>query len=120
MDGLRRIPVRMRLPRAKAADRMCKVSGRVLLDIVLHFLPRPLRITNPCVSKANGQQPSNHRSIRSRRLQFTDKRGCFVCHLFALDELADFDPDIGERIQQAGIRWSNFRGKEFNDAQDSL
>jgi hypothetical protein len=32
-------------------------------------------------------------------LQFTDKRGCFVCHLFALDEVADFDPNIGERVE---------------------
>jgi hypothetical protein len=53
-------------------------------------------------------------------LQFTDKRGCFVCHLLALDELADCDPDIGERVEKAGISWSIFRGKGLNNAQDSL
>ena len=92
----------------------------MLLDKVLHFLPRSLGITNSFAGGADRQQPSNRRSIRSRRVQFTDKRSCFVCHLFALNELADFDPDIGERVQEACIRWSNFRGKEFNDAQDSL
>ena len=77
-----------------------------MFDIVLHLVPRPVRVTNPFAGGADRQQ--------------TSKRGCFVRHLFALDELADFDSDIGERMEEAGIGWPDFRGKEFNDAQESL
>src|SRR5262245_15283666 len=69
-------------------------------------MPRPVRVTNPFASRADRQQPPKH--------------GPFIRHLFAFDELSDFDPDIGEHLEEAGIGWPDFRGKEFNDAQKSL
>ncbi len=118
--SLGRVPVRMRLPGTGAADRMGKMSGRVLLDKVFHLLPRTPRITNPFAGSADRQQSPDGRSARRRGLQLANKRGCFIGHSFAFDELSHLNADIGEGVQQSRIRRSDLAGKEFDDAEHTV